>query len=75
VGANCSFIRRWIAQEYGPDVAEWVRVIYGGSVAPEYAEGLLASPDVDGLGAGRKGRDPIALAQIVQLIAASKGLA
>ncbi|MBW2172674.1 MAG: triose-phosphate isomerase, partial [Deltaproteobacteria bacterium] len=51
-----------------------VRIIYGGSVAPENAEELLASPDVDGLGAGRKGRDPVAFAQIVRLIAATKGV-
>ena len=48
--------------------------IYGGSVAPEHAERLLASPDVDGLGAGRMGRDPIGFAKIVSVIAAVKGL-
>jgi triosephosphate isomerase len=75
VAASCSFIRRWIAKEYGNDVARRIRIIYGGSVAPEYTERLLASPDVDGLGAGRKGRDPVVFAQIVQLIATAKGLA
>nr|HID14595.1 triosephosphate isomerase [Anaerolineae bacterium] len=75
VAAGCGFIRRWIGREYGAGVAEGVRIIYGGSVAPEYAEGLLASPEVDGLGASRKGRDPIAFAEIVRLIATAKGLA
>jgi triosephosphate isomerase len=75
VAAGCRFIRQWIGQEYGADVAEGMRVIYGGSVAPEYARGLLASPEVDGLGASRKGRDPIAFAEIVRLIATVKGLA
>jgi triosephosphate isomerase len=74
VVAGCSFIRRWIAQACGANAANGVRIIYGGGVAPEYAERLLASPDIDGLGAGRKGRDPVAFAQIVQLIAAAKGL-
>jgi triosephosphate isomerase len=74
VAAGCGFIRRWIGEEYGAGVAEGMRVIYGGSVAPEYAGGLLASPEVDGLGASRKGRDPVAFAEIVQLIAAAKGL-
>jgi triosephosphate isomerase len=73
VAAGCGFIRRWIGGEYGAGVAEGMRVIYGGSVAPEYAGGLLASPEVDGLGASRKGRDPVAFAEIVQLIAAAKG--
>jgi triosephosphate isomerase len=49
-----------------------VRIIYGGSVAPEYAADLLASPNVDGVGASRKGRDPDAFAKIVRLIATVK---
>jgi len=72
--AGCSVIRWCITRTHGRDAADGVRIVYGGSVAPEYAEKLLASPDVDGLGAGRKGRDPIAFAQIVRLIAAAKGL-
>lgn len=75
VAAGCRLIRRWLAEEYGSDLAEKVRTIYGGSVTPARAESLLTSPDVDGLGAGRKGRDPSAFADIVGLIAASKGLA
>lgn len=75
VAAGCTLMRQWIGQEYGAGVAEGVRIIYGGSVAPGYAEGLLASPQVDGLGASRKGRDPIAFAEIVRLIATVKGLA
>jgi triosephosphate isomerase len=74
IGAGCAFIRNWIGKEYGPGVANEVRLIYGGSVAPEHAERLLASPDLDGLGAGRKGRDPAAFAQIVKMIAAAKGV-
>lgn len=73
VAAGCAFIRRWIGQEYGAGVAGGMRIIYGGSVAPEYAEGLLVSPEVDGLGASRKGRGPIAFAEIVRLIAMVKG--
>lgn len=75
IAASCSFIRGWIGRELGRDVAGEIRMIYGGSVAPEHVEKLLASPDLDGLGAGRKGRNPVAFAEIVRLIAASKGLA
>jgi triosephosphate isomerase len=63
------FIRQWICREYETDTAETARIIYGGSVAPEYAEGLLALPEVDGLGASRKGRIPADFAKIVRLIA------
>jgi triosephosphate isomerase len=69
VATGCRFIRQWVGREYGPRVAERMRIIYGGSVAPEYAEGLLSPQDVDGAGASRKGRDPVAFAEIVRLIA------
>jgi len=72
VAAGCASIRRWIGRAYGTGVAEGLRIIYGGSVAPERAEGLLASPEVDGLGASRKGRRPDTFAEIVRQIAAAK---
>jgi len=75
VAAGCGFIRRWIGREHGASAAEQVRLVYGGSVAPEYAGPLLASPDVDGLGAARKGRVPSAFRDIVRLIATAKHLA
>ncbi|MBN1979023.1 MAG: triosephosphate isomerase, partial [Anaerolineae bacterium] len=75
VAAGCGIVRQWLNRTYGAGCASAVRIIYGGSVTPEYASGLLASPQVDGAGAGRKGRDPTAFAEIVRLIAAAKGLA
>jgi triosephosphate isomerase len=74
VSAGCRFIRQWVGREYGTEAAEGMRIIYGGSVAPEYARGLLSPPDVDGAGASRKGRDPVTFAEIVRLIAVAKGL-
>jgi len=74
IASGCAFIRNWIAQAFGKDVAQTMRIIYGGSVAPEHVENLLASLVLDGLGAGRKGRDSVAFAQIVRLIAAAKGV-
>jgi triosephosphate isomerase len=74
ISTSCGFIRDWIKHSFGKDVAQQMRIIYGGSVKPEHVENLLASPDLDGLGAGRKGRDPVAFAQIVRLIAKAKGL-
>jgi triosephosphate isomerase len=74
VGAGCSAIREWLARRYGASVAQAVRIIYGGSVTPTHARDLLGAPDVDGLGASRKGRQVEAFAEIVRLIAAAKGL-
>ena len=75
VAGCCGFIREWVQEKYGKDTAQTIRIIYGGSVTPKYSESLLAAKDVDGLGAGRKGRDPEAFSRIVQAIAVAKGLA
>ncbi len=66
--AGCRAIRRWLADRYGAEVAERARIIYGGSVTPRHAAALLSDPDVDGLGASRRGRDPVAFAEIVRQI-------
>jgi len=75
--SGCGLIRGWLRGRWGDVVAESVRIIYGGSVAPEYAadgstelaEVLLSCSDVDGLGATRRGRDAATFARIVRLIA------
>jgi triosephosphate isomerase len=69
VAAGCRVLRQWVAGAYDSTTAEGLRIIYGGSVTPDHAEALLMSPQVDGLGAGRKGRDPEGFAEIVRLIA------
>jgi len=69
VAAGCGFIRNWLRGRWGDAVAESVRIIYGGSVVPEYIADLLACPDVEGLGATRRGRDAATFAEIVRLIA------
>lgn len=74
IASVCSFIRNWLEHMFGADTAQVVRLIYGGSVAPENVEELLVSPDIDGLGAGRMGRDPGAFAKIVQKIVTAKGV-
>lgn len=72
VAAGCGVIRDWLRQQWGEAVADSVRIIYGGSVAPEHAADLLAAPDVDGLGASRRGRDPKTFVEIVRRIALVK---
>jgi triosephosphate isomerase len=68
VAAGCAFIRGWLRRSWGGAVAERVRIIYGGGVAPVYAADLLTAPDVDGLGATRRGRDPATFVEIVRQI-------
>ncbi len=43
-----AFIRGWLSENEGDDVASRVRILYGGSVKPENARGLLAQRDIDG---------------------------
>ena len=42
------FIRTWMSDFYGEDMANTVRIIYGGSVKPANAERLFNQPDIDG---------------------------
>ena len=72
VAAGSALIRAWLQRQWGGDVAGRVRIIYGGSVAPEHAAGLLACPDLDGLGATRRGRNAATFAGIVRQVARAK---
>lgn len=54
------FIRRLIADLFDKQVAERVRIVYGGSVKPGNVDGLLRQPDIDGAlvgGASLKAED------------------
>lgn len=44
----CAAIRQQIASEFGEDAAEAIRILYGGSMKPENASGLLTQKDIDG---------------------------
>jgi triosephosphate isomerase (TIM) len=53
-----AFIRGVVSGLYGKDSADKVRILYGGSVKPENAKGLMSCPDIDGAlvgGASLKG--------------------
>lgn len=44
----CSAIRLKLTQLYGPEVADQIRVLYGGSVKSSNVADIMAQPDVDG---------------------------
>ncbi|MDO8140297.1 MAG: triose-phosphate isomerase [Candidatus Brocadiales bacterium] len=44
-----SFIRGFLTDEYGKDVADSVYIQYGGSVKPENTRELISQPEIDGL--------------------------
>jgi triosephosphate isomerase (TIM) len=44
----CSALRDTLADLYSGDLADAVRILYGGSVKPDNTAGIMAQPDVDG---------------------------
>ena len=44
----CGFIRELVKKEFGEEVSEKVRILYGGSVKPENVHDYLLQPNVDG---------------------------
>jgi triosephosphate isomerase len=44
----CGVIRRVVADMYGQEIADGVRIQYGGSVKPDNAHELLHKPNIDG---------------------------
>ena len=58
-------LRKQLAERYNGDVAEAVRIVYGGSVKPDNAAELLGQPNIDGAligGASLKADDFLAIA-------------
>ena len=55
VNETHKYIRRVIENEYKKEVANCIRIIYGGSVSPETAPELVKYEDIDGLFIGRFG--------------------
>jgi triosephosphate isomerase len=60
-----AIIRGQIARVFNQEIADNMRIIYGGSVKPDNSPALLAEPDIDGLLIGGASLDPKSLAQIV----------
>ncbi|MBV8487082.1 MAG: triosephosphate isomerase, partial [Planctomycetaceae bacterium] len=68
-----AFIRGWLGQTFGAATAARVVVQYGGSVKPDNAQELLASPDIDGAlvgGASLKASDFLAIVKAGQEVTA-----
>ena len=60
------FIRKLLAQMYDDQLAEGIRILYGGSAKPNNAADLMGQPDIDGLlvgGASLKADDFLAIIQ------------
>ena len=66
----CSYIRSVIDKKFSPEVAEAVRIQYGGSVKPENIKEYLEQADIDGALVGGASLEPTSF---LQLLEAGKG--
>ena len=55
---GCAFIRSVIAKMFGAEVANQVRILYGGSVKPSTVDALFAEEDIDGFLVGGAALNP-----------------
>jgi triosephosphate isomerase len=65
-----AFIRSCIEKQWGVEVSSQIRILYGGSVNPQNAEGLFSCPNVDGGlvgGASLKVNDFVSIIQSASL--------
>ncbi len=62
----CAAIRRRLGELYAVDLADEVRVLYGGSVKASNVAGIMAQPDVDGALVGGACLDADEFARIVR---------
>ena len=74
IAERATFMRHWLIDRFGNEAVQPIPIIYGGAVFPENAEWLLTTPDIDGLGAGRKSRDPEEFCKIAKIVARVYGL-
>ena len=44
----CAAIRKTLAELFGEEVSEGMRILYGGSMNPGNVDSLIAQPDIDG---------------------------
>ena len=59
------FIRDQVRSRFGNGPADACRILYGGSVKPDNAQGLMAQPEIDGALVGGASLDPVSFASIV----------
>lgn len=64
----CAHIRRVVADVFSTDVAQAIRIQYGGSVKPENIKEYMAQPDIDGALVGGASLDPASFLQLLEAV-------
>ncbi len=67
----CGIIRETVGKMAGPEVADAVRILYGGSVKPETIAEQMAQPHIDGALVGGASLDPKSFGAIVNFRSAA----
>lgn len=62
----CAHIRKVIAEQFSSDVADAVRIQYGGSVKPENIKEYMAQPDIDGALVGGASLDASSFVKLLE---------
>ncbi len=62
----CASIRATLAEMFGDETADEMRILYGGSMNPGNVEGLMAMPDIDGGLVGGASLDASSFEQLVK---------
>ena len=60
-----AYLRKWIAKKHGQELANSIRILYGGSVKPSNVNELMSMPDIDGALVGGASLDPDTFKQLV----------
>lgn len=61
-----AMIRNWLRETYSAELADGLRILYGGSVKPGNISELMSQPDIDGALVGGASLDPGSFAQLVK---------
>jgi len=67
------FIRKILDSMFGRGAADKIRILYGGSVKPDNAAGLMEQPDIDGALVGGASLDVKSFAAIVEAVSLKLG--
>lgn len=59
------YIRSQVADQYGAQAADALRILYGGSVKPDNIKALMSQPEIDGALVGGASLDPSGFSTIV----------
>ncbi|SIT91298.1 triose-phosphate isomerase [Edaphobacillus lindanitolerans] len=66
-GDVCRSIRETLSELYGGEIAEKIRIQYGGSVKPDNIGELLAQPDIDGALVGGASLEPESFLRLAEV--------